>query len=304
MSAENIEANQEKFVGEHAQKYDNESSFQLGREISRKVLEYPNPSAPAAGSPEALEVAKAQSGSGAFDDTVSAFWDPRTTRVLDFACGTGIISAYLAAYSKQVVGVDIAKDMLDIFNAKVHNQGIPSDEVQGYLLNIFDDEDVAKGNKIVPGGLDNFDAAVTSLAYHHIDDIDQASRALFARLRSGGWVYVVDLSMGPGFKPSAEKDAVVPHHGGFAPETIGNSLRDAGFVDVKEKNIFAASLWATEEYISRFQKHHTTSLTGNDDETKDYKELHGMRIYDEKVEKGVTKYLVKKPMLLVVGKRP
>lgn len=298
MSTDNIEANREKFVGEHAQQYDNESTFRIGHEITREILQFPNPDAKSSSS-----IAAKHAENGDIKD-VSTFWDPDTTRVLDFACGTGIISSNLSPHVKQVVGVDIASDMIDIFNNKVHNQGIPEAEVQGYLLNIFEPEDVEKGRKLVPGGMDNFDAAVTSLAYHHIDDIDMASSALYDRIKPKGWVYVADLSLGPGFEHSHEKDQVVPHHGGFLPETIEKSLTKAGFVNVESNNIFAVSLWATEEYIGKFQKFHTTSRMGDDDESKSFKEIHGMRIYDEKEEKGEKKYLIKKRMLLVVGQHP
>lgn len=302
---ESIEANQKHFVGEHAQKYDNEMSFRLGKEITRAILQFNHPAfksykQPTRSAEDIKEV-----------PDISPVWDPDHTRVLDFACGTGIISQNLSPYVKQVVGVDIAKDMIDIFNAKVHNQGIPENEVQGYLINIFENDQVEKGRSTVPAGIDNFDAAVASLAYHHIDDIDEASQALYNRLKPEGWAFVVDLSLGPSIHPHVMKDAVVPHRGGFTPETLEKSLLSAGFTNVSSDNIFGVSLWSTEEYLSRFQAHHSVSLvkeegggcSGHGTEGK-FKQLHGVRIYDEKVENGEKKYLIKKRLILAVGQRP
>ncbi len=44
--------------------------------------------------------------------------------VLDFGCGTGILSESLAPKVKQVIGVDMSPKMVDAYNAKAAAKGI------------------------------------------------------------------------------------------------------------------------------------------------------------------------------------
>lgn len=301
----NFAANIDHFDSKWAQQYDNEMSFRLSREIARVILQFKND--------EDSNDTKIPTSDETIDDkegdpipNVSKFWDENKTRVLDFACGTGLISINLAPYVKQVVGVDIADEMLKIFNHKIYNQGISKEEMGGFNINIFEEKDIKKHENEVPGGLDGFDAAVASLAYHHIDDIDLASRSLFARLRSGGRVYIVDLSKGKelvsGEGKYQDKDEVVPHRGGFTADEMRNTLTQAGFQNIEIIDGFGVSLWATQEYLDRFRLHHVVSRV--EEPSSKYKEIHGIRVYKEKEENGVKKYLIKKRMFLATGQRP
>lgn len=120
--------------------------------------------------PVALEVAKkcAQAMLKAFD------FDEEKTYVLDYACGTGehnepchsysigmlrwfkgLISRELAPFSKQILGVDISQGMVDQYNLRVANQGIPSEEMKAVATEL-------KGEQ---GELENrkFDVVVVSI---------------------------------------------------------------------------------------------------------------------------------------------
>lgn len=301
----NIAANVDHFDSKWAQQYDNEMSFRMSREIARSILQFKHEE-------DSVE-AKIPSSDETLNDkegdpipNVSKFWDENKTRVLDFACGTGLISINIAPYVKQIVGVDIADEMLKIFNHKIHNQGIPKEEMAAFKINIFEEEDIKKHENEVPGGLDGFDAVVASLAYHHIDDIDLASRSLFARLRSGGWAYIVDLSKGKeliaGEGGYQDKDEVVPHRGGFTTNEMKATLEQAGFKNISVADGFGVTMWATQDYLDKFRLHHVVSKI--EDQVSTHKEIHGIRIYKEKEENGVKKYLIKKRMFLATGQRP
>lgn len=56
-------------------------------------------------------------------------FDEDETTLLDFACGTGVMSRELAPEVKSVVGVDISQGMVDQYNLRVSNQGISPDEM-------------------------------------------------------------------------------------------------------------------------------------------------------------------------------
>lgn len=47
-------------------------------------------------------------------------WNSDRTRVLDYGCGSGLISQILAPYVKQVIGVDPSEAMVMEYNHKVY----------------------------------------------------------------------------------------------------------------------------------------------------------------------------------------
>lgn len=77
-----------------------------------------------------------------------------STTLLDYACGTGLISKRLAPYTKSIVGVDISQGMIDQYNLHVSDQGIEPDEMQALCVEL----------KGVDGELDGrkFDVAIVS----------------------------------------------------------------------------------------------------------------------------------------------
>jgi SAM-dependent methyltransferase len=70
-------------------------------------------------------------------------FDPERTSVLDFACGTGsyscllyplprsdiirigLVSRMLEPYTRKIVGVDISQGMVDVYNARMAERGVP-----------------------------------------------------------------------------------------------------------------------------------------------------------------------------------
>lgn len=69
-----VQKNANHFSEEHAALYDNEGTFAIGKGIAWNILTYGN---------ELLKPAESK-------DTVNPIW--KNARVLDFACGTGIVS--------------------------------------------------------------------------------------------------------------------------------------------------------------------------------------------------------------------
>ena len=76
-------------------------------------------------------------------------FDEDRTAMLDYACGTGAsqirsdrlmslcqmpplgqMSRLLAPYTHEIIGVDISQGMVDYYNQRVHNQGIPPQEMR------------------------------------------------------------------------------------------------------------------------------------------------------------------------------
>lgn len=301
----------------HAHHYDNEGSLEMGRVVAKHILAYTHPelrqlpghngvSIGADGEPLTAE---SDSESEEEDEDVNAFW--KHARVLDFAAGTGIVSQNLLPHIDAIVGVDISTEMIKLYNQKRDNQGISASIMAGYVADLFEPREAwqeAVQRALAPG----FDAAVCSLAYHHIDDTDWASRVLYSTLRPGGWVFVADLAQGTPDDYGAQKpvsshghehghgSGVVPHRGGFTPAELKASFTKAGFVNVSAESVFTVKLWTDDEGLKRIRGHYERGDIISDTER------YGVRVFDTRKDTstGVTKYLTKRKMLLAAGQKP
>ncbi|KAJ7494432.1 S-adenosyl-L-methionine-dependent methyltransferase [Mycena galericulata] len=142
-------------------------------------------------------------------------FDEDTTTVMDFACGTGLISRGLAPYCKSIVAVDISQAMVDHFAEKIHNQGIPPEEMRVVCADLKGEESELDGEK--------FDVIVCSAAYHHFESIDDITRTLCFFLKPGGSLLVADFMQSA--QPVPEH---VPHNGGFTETDIQKAFVGAG----------------------------------------------------------------------------
>lgn len=303
MSNSNVEANREHFAKENAN-YDNPFTFRLGSEISRAILQFPNLSEREPLLPSGLHLPSDHEKE--VSNVNTKVFNKDETKVLDFACGTGIISMNLAPHVKQVVGVDISTDMIDIFNGKVAKSELSSKTVGGYEINLFDKTSMEAHKDEIPVKYGTFDVGVCSLGYHHLDDIDLATKTLYDQLVKGGYLYVVDLSRGPEnvHPDKLDHDSIVPHRGGFSEDEMKTTFEKAGFKDIDVK-VFNAPLWVNDAYIKKFQKHHTLSEAMENGKIKeglkDY--IHGARFYGQMNVDGEAYYLIKKRMVIAVGRR-
>ncbi|KAG6902659.1 hypothetical protein C0995_013351 [Termitomyces sp. Mi166 len=126
-----------------------------------------------------------------------------TTTVLEYACGTGLVSRELAPYTKRIVGVDISQGVVDQFNSRVHNQGIPSEEMQAFRAEL-------KGEAGELGD-EKFDVVIL-----------------------GGVLLVVDLASTGGHAHHDHQlipdhvHHIVPHRGGLSESDMHKAFESAG----------------------------------------------------------------------------
>ena len=139
-------------------------------------------------------------------------------RLLDYACGNGVISrVHVSAsnspiqlkclptvrdqgifnYIDEAWGVDLSSRMVNTFNLRAAAFEMPKRKrmfaVQGDLLN--------PGSKKAGGFLKGkewfgFDAAIMSMALHHVEEPEDAVRVLVERVKVGGPVVLVDWVKG------------------------------------------------------------------------------------------------------------
>ncbi|CAG8751277.1 12955_t:CDS:2 [Gigaspora margarita] len=167
--------------------------------------------------------------------------------IMDFACGTGLISQDLCAHVKSVLGVDSSQNMVNEYNKKVSQQGIDKEEMQAICLELKESEgDQLNGRK--------FDLIVCVSAYHHLDDIDSTTRMLASYLKQGGELVVVDLKKHPEVLHKfhgENKDHVIPHRGGFFPEELEKAFLTTGMLE----NVSSKIAFSLPRQIEKDKEH-------------------------------------------------
>lgn len=183
-------------------------------------------------------------GPGAYFDEAAKTWDDNPTRVemartvakgilsevpltpemaiMDFGCGTGLITRELAPKVASVTAADTSAQMLAVLGDKAKASGL--NHVQPLLL-----EDDYPSPTGAP-----FDAIVSSMVFHHIEDIP-ALLARFAQwLRPGGWVAIADLEPEDGTFHAGNPHVV--HHG-IDPSWLGTQLEAVGLSNKNTRTV-------------------------------------------------------------------
>ena len=108
-------------------------------------------------------------------ETALNLLDERHKRVLDVGCGTGLMSAKLAASGRQVCGVDISAAMIERARRK---RDLKTEFVQG------DAEQL-------PSADASFDAVINLISFHHYPNPSRAIAEFRRVLRPGGRLILV-----------------------------------------------------------------------------------------------------------------
>jgi SAM-dependent methyltransferase len=143
---------------------------------------------------------------------------PPPARLLDVGCGTGWTSVFFAKRGYNVVGIDIAEDMIRHADAKKKKEG---------LTNLcFEAVDYES-----PYSLVDFDCAVFFSSLHHAVDEERAVSMVYDCLRPGG--VCVTSEPGTGHGQSGEAMAAVQKYNvtekDMPPRRIIEAGKKAGF---------------------------------------------------------------------------
>ncbi|KAI8825071.1 S-adenosyl-L-methionine-dependent methyltransferase [Fimicolochytrium jonesii] len=120
----------------------------------------------------------------------------KEVRLMDYACGTGMVTKALKPHITAATGVDVSSGMLDVY--KQIFQTVPNDTStaktdikvtaqQGDLLAQPADPALASAEFY------GFDIVACSLAFHHFADVDLAAQRMAERLKPGGVLLIIDL---------------------------------------------------------------------------------------------------------------
>ncbi len=140
--------------------------------------------------------------------------------VLDFGCGTGLVTLSLAPLVHSITGVDSSSSMLEIVDKKIKSQNICNVRTQHL--------DVEKGD-VLDGA---YDLIVCSMTLHHIRDFKALLEQFYNISSSGAYLCIADLDPDDG-QFHGDNDGVI--HFGFNREAILLVLQELKFnnIDVR-----------------------------------------------------------------------
>jgi ubiquinone/menaquinone biosynthesis C-methylase UbiE len=145
--------------------------------------------------------------------------------VLDFGCGTGLLSLALQPFVHSVTGVDSSQGMLDVFRRKTTENGLQNVKAK-YV-------DLEKGD-VLSG---SHHLVVSSMTLHHIKNISPLLKQFCSVLYPSGFLAIADLDLDNGQFHGDNKGVF---HFGFDREDLRRMIENAGFRDIQESQ--AASI--------------------------------------------------------------
>ncbi|MDH4198909.1 MAG: class I SAM-dependent methyltransferase [Spirochaetia bacterium] len=138
--------------------------------------------------------------------------------MLDFGCGTGLVSFFFYPKLKRLDGVDTSIGMVEEFNKKAKKETFENAGAR-----VFNME-----NEVLP--VKEYDVIVSSMVFHHIKSPTQLLKKLHEALKPGGVLAIADLDEEDGTFHPAEAESV--HHNGFSRKQISQWFAGAGYQSV------------------------------------------------------------------------
>lgn len=147
-------------------------------------------------------------------------------RLIDIACGPGVVTAALAPNAASVVAFDATDEMLAKAKARCAKAGLSNVE--------FKSGDAEH----LPFADAQFDGAVTRAALHHFAEPQNALNEMFRVLRPGGVAVIADVTSSENADESQLHNAIErlrdPSHTRMLPAlALDGAARQAGFRDLQ-----------------------------------------------------------------------
>lgn len=139
--------------------------------------------------------------------------------IMDFGVGTGLLGFEIAKSVKKVYGVDTSDSMIE----KLKEKNSSELSIDTYCQDITKDP-IEK----------RFDGLVSSMTLHHIEDLKAFFETIYKNINHNGFIAIADLESEDG---TFHSDNTGVFHFGFNEEELCKIVSEAGFKDVRFKNI-------------------------------------------------------------------
>jgi ubiquinone/menaquinone biosynthesis C-methylase UbiE len=163
--------------------------------------------------------ARVQLAADVFNAIVREAGPTRDMDVLDFGCGTGLVTLRLAPLVRSVTGADSSEGMLAVFRRKAARDGLTN-----AVAERLDPE-----RPVIPGG--PYDLIVSSMTFHHVEHTAPLIERLFRSLKSSGRLCIADLDPDQG---KFHDDNTGVFHFGFDRMALRREFMQAGFAAVSD----------------------------------------------------------------------
>ena len=136
--------------------------------------------------------------------------------VMDFGCGTGLLSLQLLPYVKSVTAIDSSSGMLDVLDLKIKGQSLSY--IKTLLIDI--EKDILTGT---------FDLVTSNMTMHHIKNIPPLFVQFYNIIKPGGFLCITDLDPEGGLFHESNEGVF---HQGFQRDEMKQMFTNAGFIDI------------------------------------------------------------------------
>ncbi|MGZ3578631.1 MAG: class I SAM-dependent DNA methyltransferase [Syntrophales bacterium] len=145
--------------------------------------------------------------------------------ILDFGCGTGLVTLQLQPFVRTITGADSSHGMLAILKSKITERKLTNVKTEFIDL----EKSVELKNK--------YHLVVCSMTLHHVEDLGYIFHEFYNCLLPGGYLCIADLDSDEG-EFHRDKTGVV--HSGFDRSEMRQLFIEGGFQDVRD--VTAASV--------------------------------------------------------------
>lgn len=211
--------------------------------------------------------------------------------LMDFACGTGIITEKLYPHVKSLIGIDINQHVLGIFNKRLTEK---YENVTSHLVDILEDKEGSPEASVVSLLIGKVDIITCTISYHHLGDYEAVTAKLAQFLTTSGMLFILDF-----YNPNVEQlgddrvsaNEAVTHMGGLKKLSLIDTLTKSGLVNVKVHIIPGFKSWYHEQFIKTHCAQALIDQLNND-------QLPKKTVNDQVV------YYIDIDLVLAVGERP
>lgn len=143
--------------------------------------------------------------------------------VLEFGCGTGLISFNLVDYFNKITLIDNSEEMIKVVDNKIKTFNINNMksiccDLENYNIS------------------ENYDVVYTSMVLHHIVNVEDIIRRFYSLLNNKGKLCIIDLNKEDGRFHEEEND--FNGHNGFSQIELKEVLSQVGFSNIKSYTFY------------------------------------------------------------------